>query len=211
MNPHTKRPHTSSFSAQGASVRYGVGVKQKYKSGAGFTLVEILVVVAVIFILSLIILPNYRSSTSQFTLARSAHKLAQDIRRVSEMAMSAKELPGGVMPAGGYGIFFDVSWDNKKYRLYADTQPPGGNEFFTAADTIVEPPYIELEKGVVIQSINTPANKVGINFKPPAPTVKIKYSATDEVGTVIITLALESDPTKTKTIKINKAGLIDVE
>jgi len=186
-------------------------MKQKYKSGAGFTLVELLVVAGVIVILTAIILPNYRSATSQFALERSAHKMSQDIRRVAEMAMSVKELPGGGLPAGGYGVFFNISWDNKKYRLYADTQPPGGNEFFTPGDTIVEPPYIELEKGVVIQSINTPNNRVGINFKPPAPTVKIKYNVTDEVGTVIITLALEADPTKTRTVKVNKAGLIDVE
>lgn len=176
----------------------------------GFTLIELLVVIGIIILLSVIILPNYRTAAAQFALERSAHKLAQDIRRAAEMAMSAKELPsGGGMPAGGYGVYFDIGWHNKGYRLYADTKPPAGNEFFTSADTIIE--TIELEKGVIIQGINTPPNKVGINFKPPAPTVKIKYSAADEVGEVIIVLALESDSTKTKTIKVNKAGLIDVE
>ena len=176
----------------------------------GFTMLELVIVISIIIFLSAIILPNYQAAASRFALERSAYKLAQDIRRAAEMAMSAKELPGGGIPIGGYGVYFEVSSEwNKRYRLYADTQPPEGNEFFTLADTIIED--IELEKGVVIQSINTPPNKVGVNFKPPAPLVKIKYSDTDEAAGVIITLALEADLTKTRTVKVNKAGLIDVE
>jgi prepilin-type N-terminal cleavage/methylation domain-containing protein len=182
-------------------------------SEKSFTLTEVLVVIAIIGFLTAIILPNFRAGEKQFALQRAAHELAQDIRRVQEMAMSAKECGecGGATPAG-YGIIFDIGWDDKKYILYADTQPPQGNEFYTPADTIIEPPYIELEKGVYIQAINTPPNKVGINFKPPDPETKIKYQESGgEIDEAIITLSLETDPAKTKLIKVNKAGLIYAE
>jgi len=176
-----------------------------------FTLIELMVVASIIIILSAVALLNYQSGQSQFALQRSANKLAQDIRRAQEMAMSAKECQecgGGIPP--GYGIFLDRDWDNKRYRLYADTDPSQGNEFYNSADTSVGP-LLELEKGVIIKDINTAPKKVSINFKPPDPTVKIKFQLVGEIDEVVITLAIENDLNKTKTIKINQAGLIYVE
>jgi len=176
-----------------------------------FTLVEILVSIFIIILISGVIFANYRQTGQQFALQRSANKLAQDIRRVQQMAMSAKECQecgGGVPP--GYGVILDENWDNKKYRLYADTN--GDNGFFTPPDTIVEPPYIELEKGVIVKEISLPPNtysSVSINFKPPDPGVTIKFNVGPQgQPETRITLALETDLNKIKTIIVNKAGLI---
>ncbi|MBZ9569597.1 prepilin-type N-terminal cleavage/methylation domain-containing protein [Patescibacteria group bacterium] len=175
----------------------------------GFTLVEILAVLFIIVLLSGIIFANYRTGGQRFALQRSANKLAQDIRRAQQMAMSAKECEecGGIVPQSGYGIYLEVA-SPYIYKLYADTDP---NEFFTPGDTIVGPPYIELEKGVLIHDIDTPPQKVSINFKPPDPSVKIKPDIGSDLDKVTITLALEADPSNTKTIKVNKAGLIEIE
>ena len=167
-----------------------------------FTLVELLVVVAIIILLSAIILPDYRASVSQLTLARSAHKMAQDIRRAAEMAMSAKEWQGQI-PSGGYGVHVNLSWQTY-YKLYADKN---GNEKYDGAGEEVE--TINLEKGVIIKGISPSSSS--INFKPPAPIVKIKSEAGVESNSLTITLALEADLTKTRTIEVNKAGLIDVK
>ena len=186
---------------------------------SGFTLIEVLAVAAIIAILSAAFIVNLGPGNKQLALSRAANKLAQDIRRVQEMAMSTKgcSLCGGSAPSG-YGIFLEVS-SNSVYILYADiyadTIPPQGNEFYTPADTIIEPPYIELEKGIIMQNINTPPLKVAINFKPPDPTTKIKYpsggSEAELMGDAIITLSVETDPSQTKTVRVNKAGLIWVE
>ena len=180
----------------------------------GFTLVELLVSIFIIVLISGIILANYRVGGRQFALQRSANKLAQDIRRAQAMAMGAKECQecgGGVPP--GYGVILDTNWDNKKYRLYADTN--GDNGFFTPPDTIIEPPYVELEKGVIIKEISLPPNtysSVSINFKPPDPTVSIKFNVGPSgQPETIITLALETDLNKTKIVKVNSAGLIEIQ
>ena len=168
----------------------------------GFTLVELLVVSSIIILLSAIILPNYRGIERQFALQRSAHKLAQDVRRAGEMAMSTREFQGEI-PEGGYGIHLKLSWGNY-YKLYADKN---GDEKFDGSDGEVETIY--LEKGVYIKDISP--SSLSINFKSPIPTIKITTEAGQDSASAIITLSLESDLTKTKIIKVNSAGLIDVE
>ena len=72
----------------------------------GFTLIESMVVIAMIGILSILSIPSYQSAKNQLALGRSATKLAQDLRRVQEMAMSNYECGkpcGGKIP-WGYGL-----------------------------------------------------------------------------------------------------------
>lgn len=173
---------------------------KSYQIQKSFTLIELLVVASIIIILSAIILINWRPGEQQLLLQRAAFKLAQDIRRASEMAMSTKEFQGKV-PAG-YGVY--LKQNDNYYLLYADTNPAeGGNEKYDSGDDIIETIYFE--KGVYIKNISL--SSLSINFRPPNPIVKIDSLTTS--ATIIITL--ESDPTKTKTIRVNNVGLIDVE
>ena len=182
----------------------------------GFTLIELLVVTVIITILTAAILVNYRNSEQQFALQRSAHKLAQDIRRAGEMAMSAKEITGPtgekVIPSGGYGIYLR-SLPNPPYYeiiIFADCND---NQQFTSGNVCGTPPNrfsesledVKLESGVKISNLS-PNSPLQITFKPPSPKISIQGGDTAE-----ITLALEADPTKTKKIKVNAVGLIEVE
>jgi len=165
-----------------------------------FTLVEILVVAGIIIVMSAIIFPNYRGIDSQFALERSAYKLAQDVRRAAEMAMSTEEFDGEI-PKGGYGIYLELSWENS-YKIYADKN--GNEEFDEKKDGEIE--TINLEKGVYIKDISP--SSLSINFRPPVPTVKINGK---DFTSATITISLKSDPTRIKIIKVNSAGLIDLE
>jgi len=170
----------------------------------GFTLLEILVVISIIIILTGIVLLNYRTTGQQLAIQRAAFKLAADIRRTQEMAMSAKELPGTGIPIGGYGVYLQNANDIS-YLIYADTNPASGNEQYDAGgDTVVE--TINLEQGVKISSVSP--SSLSVNFKPPDPAIMLGGSAGN--NEVIITLALIADTSKTKTIKVNKAGRIDI-
>ncbi len=181
----------------------------------GFSYLEIVVVISIIILLTAIILPNYRAAASQFALERSAYKLAQDIRRTAEMAMSARECfpppvscpTGGGVPPGGYGFYIDKSTDDR-YIIYADSGFPPKDERYTSGE---EFEIILLEKEVYVKDFNPPSGNFSINFKPPAPTVKLKDGNGQEENKTTIILALRNDSTKTKTITVNKAGLIDVK
>jgi prepilin-type N-terminal cleavage/methylation domain-containing protein len=180
-------------------------LNSKISKCRGFSLIEVLVSLFIIILMSGIIFANYRAGGKQFALQRSANKLAQDIRRAQEMAMSASECPTGTACAGqvppGYGIY--VNTGDTNYLLYADTNPAGGDEDY-GGDTLIE--TISLEQGVYIHLAN-PAS-FSINFKPPDPNVNIAGGAVNE-GT--ITLAIQTDTSKTRIVKVNKAGLIEVE
>lgn len=118
----------------------------------------------------------------------------------------------GICSSKGYGIYLNISADNKSYKLYADT---AGDEedvsewgYYTPADCIVKTINIQ-EKGVIIKEINTPNQKVSINFKPPNPDINIKWLQ-DNKNEVEIVLALETDQSKTKTVVINRAGMLEI-
>ena len=167
----------------------------------GFTLIELLVVLGIVIFLSGMIFVNYRAKGGEFSLQRAAYKLAQDIRRAAELAMSAREFEGAV-PMGGYGIHLKFPTEKTSYILYADEN---GNEKYDAADGIVE--TIFFEEGVEIKNI--PQNDLSINFRPPNP--KVKIGGDNNLPAATITLSLQSDASKTRAVRVNNVGLVEVE
>lgn len=182
---------------------------------SGFTVLEAILVTSIIVILTAIIIPNYKNAQADFALERSASKLAQDVRRAAELALSSAECPippadggCGSKTVNGYGIHFKQG-TNDSYDLYVDLAPPPDNQKWTGDDKVVETLY--LEQGVIIQSID-PSGSFSVNFKPPSPTTKIRTDSNDfDNDQAVITLALANDSTKTKVVKINKVGLVSAE
>lgn len=179
----------------------------------GFTLIEILVVISIIALLSVLTLSQYKTGQRSLALQRSAHKLAQDIRRAQEMAMSARELPGGGLPSGGYGVCFDKVAGPADYDIfiYADTTTP--EERYDPGDQVIE--NIVLEKEVKVKEVKIDSlspNRLSVNFKPPDPKVKLRGGVGDPVAydETRIIICLKTDENKTRTIRVNKAGLIYV-
>lgn len=192
-------------------------------NGKGFTIIELIVVIAIIVTISAVVLADYRSGNDQLALQRSAHKLAQDLRRAQEMAMSSAEVGGSVPP--GVGIVLHRIFENgTQYRMYADNN---GNNRFDNLEEFGEP--IPLERGVYIKEIrretgmmpNPDSHWGSINFRPPDPVVNIFICVPQVVPCtgenfsgepwIRIILALRSDPNQTKTVRVNNIGLIYVE
>ncbi len=186
-------------------------MKQFRKKNKGFTLIELLVVIFIIGILSAITFPYYQSARGQLALQRAASKLAQDIRRVQEMAMSAQEINGEI-PLRGYGIYLKKvppNQDHTSYILFANKEDGAEDYFYynQGEDEEIEP-SIDLETGVKIKDIDFP--HLNIVFIPPDPRVFIGKED-EEIDSASIIICLKNDETKSKTVTVNKAGLITIE
>jgi len=187
---------------------------EQLRKELSFTLIELLVSIFIIILLAGIIFANYRASGEQFALQRSANKLAQDIRRAQQMAMSATEYQGEV-PAGGYGIYAEANPNppyEQEYILFGN-RDADDHQYNAGSDYLIE--TISVEKGVTIADIKLDGvskSKIHISFIPPDPQVWIvppEGGGGSSEGQII--LALITDFSKTKTVKVNSAGLIEIQ
>jgi len=176
----------------------------------GFTLIELLVITSIIALMSALVIPNLRFGKEQFAVQNSAHKLAQDLRKVQEMAMSSLEF-NGVIPQGGYGIYFEKSANF--YILFADCSgnrqyDSNGTQCNGVSEKISEQSF--LNKRIIINNLSSPLPKNALNivFAPPDPRIYIE-PGDGSIATIFIT-----DPSiqvSEKMITVNKAGLISIE
>lgn len=179
----------------------------RYSKHSAFTLVEIVIVVFIIMVLSVLVLANYEWGGHQLSLKRSAHKVARDLRKAEDLAMSTAETNGGA-PRGGYGISFSLS-EPHSYVLFGDNNGDSSyNPNPPANDLIIE--EVELEENIVISELYWSSgvlmgDSLDIVFTPPDPIVTMPSDSTSSIVT------LHSVKTnQTIKIYINKVGLIEV-
>ncbi len=170
------------------------------RTSKAVTLIEFLVVFSIVVIISSVVFANYQLGQSQLALSRASHKLSQDIRRASEMAMSVRSLADGSVPSG-YGIYIGQGSDN--YIIYADVN---GNNAYGSGDRAIETVY--LEPAIQIESVSL--IRISVNFQPPMPIVKLS-GVGGEVSEATIVLSLIKDSSRKKVVKINNAGLVYVD
>jgi len=179
-------------------------------------------VVVIITLLATIFVANYREGEKQFALKRSAHQLAQAIRKAQELALSSQEYMGAYQ--GGYGICFKEAPEGQtgSYTLFIDCNRDGDfdeSPFFcddcrNGLCSDFPDQFSEklsdgtLEKGIAISNLMPPPspenNLLCLTFTPPDPEVDI----VPEADSVLITLNFQGGPGKT--IFVNKAGLIEI-
>jgi len=187
----------------------------QYSKNSGFTLLEMLIVAFIIIILSVIVVVNYEFGGYKHNLTRSAHRLAQDIRKAQEMAMSARELEGGGGVPPGYGIYLShTGYPDTYYVLFADKD--GNGEYDQAGGEAVEGP-LYFEEGVNIfhtcfSGAGTCPSDPSIAFYPPAPIIKFDNQdpLNADVGSILITL-YSAKIGEEIVVSVNPVGLVEVQ
>jgi len=123
---------------------------QSFLRNTGFTLVEILVVTALILLMTTVATFNLRLGEQSLALDRAAHKVSLDVRRAMELTLRAQNLTGCVPSFSGYGLYVDEIASRTSYIIFADCN--GNNKYEAGLDLIVE--TISLEEGIEISSID---------------------------------------------------------
>lgn len=198
------------------------------KNKGGFTVVEMLVVVAIILLLSGLMFTNYRSAQSETALQLSSQQLASDLRRAQNMALSTAITSQGIVSKGGYGLYFDTNSDSAtKYILFAECNPEEAfnpiaesckNKLGQSVSEEIE--STDLRKGILLREIKLTDINVGektvtsgyITFVPPEPKIIIGPISDPENPPVKISITISSQgyPDIKKTITINAVGSINI-
>ena len=170
------------------------------KNFLGFTLIEMLVVLAVIGIITGVVLTNYRKGEKQYELQMAKQKIISEIRRVENMSLGAVEFKGEV-PKGGFGISFDKD-ASSYYYIFADKD---GEKDYDGTGELVR--KVNLPSKIEISSLSENGEGVSyldIVFLPPDPETYVNTKKNEGIITI-----KHKDTGNTLDIKITKGGVIE--
>ncbi len=175
----------------------------------GFTIIELMVVLALMISFLLVLISNFPQIRLNLSLSRTAHGFLQNIRKSQNISMQYKDANGVEQSIDGYGVYVNLT-ENKKYIIYADKYP--GNQQYDVGDYLVS--VIDLsviEPGIVIKEVqNVIGSNVSINFNPPGPTTKITQLQQNQDNVNII-FSIEDDWASERMVSINTSGLAEIK
>lgn len=194
-------------------VRLGRKFSNVQCKAEGFTLIELVVLMAVIVIISSIVFLNLRENEGSLALQRAADVVTQNISQAKINSLGNKN-HGGTTSAGGFGIYLEQN--RNKIVIFADCD--GDGNFGTVDDAsncnvaTESTPYNELFStvllsGQIVVSTLIPCSgtpcALTMTFVPPDPTTVFIpgfVGAEAQIG-------LRDDKGNTVDIFINRLGV----
>lgn len=171
-------------------------------------MVELMVSITIMALMAGAVLFNWRPTEQTFALMRSAHQIADDFRRVQQMAVSTEAFTCDETDPdySGYGIYLNISQPTE-YLIFENCN--NVNWTYSNPEDLMRETQ-KLEEGVEIQGITAgdPVSAASVVFIPPNPIIYI--NSVSEGVELIITLELVDDISRTKQIKINTAGRVEI-
>lgn len=186
-----------------------------YLNNKGFTLVEVMVSISIMAIVTVMSIASFYSTKKENDRQSVARTIASDVRKAESYALGLKEFSSGVIPSGGWGIYFNkTNLNNKKYSIFADLGSPPNKIFDEATELLVEKNIVGAKVNNITLfdsgGVSSNHDSVNITFLPPEPTIYICADSTHcdytraEIGVI-------TDSGATSTISINNLGLVDVD
>lgn len=183
---------------------------RKVNSTNGFTVIELLVVLAIFALLISVSLANYNSSNRQSKLKMSLQNLSANIRLTQSYAMGSKDFADpnsgkNIVPRGGWGIYLDKTRPSK-YSIVVDLNDD--HQFDKRFDGSYK--LLTFDDNIVIDEIlenNSSVDQAVIFFQPPDPQTFINGLNSNN-----ITIYLKDKVANTSSaVTVNFFGLIENE
>lgn len=157
------------------------------QKSSGFTLIEMLVVVAIVAVLSGAIVTSSFAGQKRYDLARAAQQMSADLRRAQNLALAGK-MQAGVSPTG-YGIYTN----GNSYVLFYNLNP--NKEHHGAS--------VDMETIALPTNVSLAPTGASVYFVPPDPTTYINGAS---AGSLTFTL---TNATYSKNITVYASGRIE--
>lgn len=147
------------------------------RSQRGFTLVEMLVVVAILAMLSALVVANFRNTEKTNAVRLGAEQFVGALREAQNYAMAQKRMelvgdpPVSEVPAGGFGVYVDLSVlsGDRTYILFADWNNDAS--YSGGAEEIRTETLPRYAKIASIKGDGVSLGKLSVIFRPPAGDV----------------------------------------
>jgi len=186
----------------------------KLKARGGFTLVELLVSIAIVVLISTIVLGNYRGFESSLTVQSLAYEVALALRQAQVFSLSVQGFGGNFNVA--YGIHFEHS-DPTTFFLYVDQNNNATYDPLPGPDVIIE--TFTLREGSTI--VNLCAQKtllqcnlqaLDVVYERPNPDANItSFDGTTRIfGNSSATIHIRSPQGVNKQVRAMLSGQISV-
>lgn len=183
----------------------------------GLTLIELMVSLSIIAFVTAIFVTNYQTANKRTDLVMAAQVLVADIHRAQNNSLGLIKY-GELVPAGGWGISFDIYNNKNQYTVFADLDEPGTSryrfvdpgEYETnlGARIVDLPPQIEISAIRIGEGTTNQRYAANVTFLPPDPQVNIfSMGATSSVLEIDLK---ELKNNNVKTIRVNFLGLAEV-
>jgi len=173
----------------------------------GFTLFELLIVMAIISIMSAVVISGYSNYKNTKALPLGEKQIINDIRNIQGKTYNILKTNGN-FPRGGYGIRFSKNSDN--YIIFADDAIPPvlPNKICDGGEKIET---VELSGNIKVSNLkkngSDVAGPVDIVFQPPYG--KIFIDGSEKSGGSFIKLEIEiTNGINTRIIEVNSSRMI---
>ncbi len=163
---------------------------------AGFTMLEMIVVIFLITFLSAGVLFNYQNAKKKYALAQEVQEAVSNFRKAQNMAISGTGIYGNYY---GYGLYFNPAVSDKSYFLYGDLDNDNGYDAGEEIETINLGQFVEIQA-------TYPLADLDVFFLSPDPATYINGSSmTGQVGGVTLEIL---GGVQARQINVSTAGRI---
>jgi len=144
---------------------------------AGFTLMELVVVISIFVIISSVILADYPGFSERVALERTAQEIALSLREAETLALAVRESSEGSGVFPGFGVHFDASTP-REYILFSDDN---NNLVYDGVSEEIDHFFIEKAPEIIAICVDTETSPPGncslpwvdIVYLRPDPTITI--------------------------------------
>jgi prepilin-type N-terminal cleavage/methylation domain-containing protein len=195
-----------------SNLRQSIHKATRHGRTKGFSLIELLVVLAMMSMISGVVLVSNSTFSSRMVIDNLAHSIALTIREAQTYALSVKEDPSGDFP--GYGVHFD-SMTPTQFVIFADSD---GDRIYDPGSGCGSGSTECLERKILNNGMHIlmvscvpgcTSPNLDITFTRPNPDARIRSGAIDTYAQGIVTL--QSSKGFTRTISVWTTGQISVQ